>query len=596
MLALKSNLEGFITMNKQKKYFLPVLLLGNLLCMMDTSIMTIILPKLQSAFNESLTSLSWALNIYTIFFAALIIPFGGLAERIGRNKFVFGSLIVFGIGSLLSGLASDLKWMLLARAIQSIGAAGIIPTSMVIGLEHSTQANRNKIVAALAGVQGLAVALGPAIGGVIAEFWGWRWVFLINLPLVALDLLLFFRAFSLKHELTNKTAIDWLGAVLSMTMLFCLSLGLIQGNKWGWQSLPIILLLGGAALLLIGFLFWEKSQKNPMIDLTLFKSRNFNGASLALVLCNYFLGGMAVLIPTFLTRVQGESELKAALLITPYSLAVMFSVIATSLVIKRINNKLLISLGFLTIALSYYLLGNLKVTDNYHQLIIADIILGIGYGLVAATANILAVADFHGSKLTASQSVANVLRQVGMVLAIAIFTAALSANISTAKKHTFNYAKQQIQILHFSSKQKNLLTAKIKKRLAPNNTQLEQNGQQFKTVRPQISKTAQQKLVKQAYQQQLELFSQKNKLLPTKIPKIVKVQIKQTVEKNVKSAIRQQEQHFKQQLAQLIHRIKTKLKQQLTAAFLNIYSTMFWGALLALLIVPIFKFEHQKEL
>jgi MFS family permease len=157
-------------MNHQNYKFLPVLLLGNLLCMMDTSIMTIILPQLQSAFNESLSNLSWALNIYTIIFAVLIIPFGRLAERIGRNKFVFGSLIIFGIGSLLSGLAPNLSWMLAARAIQSIGAAGIIPTSMVIGLENSNQVNRNKVVAALAGIQGLAVALGPTIGGIVTHF------------------------------------------------------------------------------------------------------------------------------------------------------------------------------------------------------------------------------------------------------------------------------------------------------------------------------------------------------------------------------------------------------------------------------------------
>lgn len=435
-------------MNHQNYKFLPVLLLGNLLCMMDTSIMTIILPQLQSAFNESLSNLSWALNIYTIIFAVLIIPFGRLAERIGRNKFVFGSLIIFGIGSLLSGLAPNLNWMLAARAIQSIGAAGIIPTSMVIGLENSNQVNRNKVVAALAGIQGLAVALGPTTGGIVTQFWGWRWVFLINLPLVLLDLVLFLWVFPLKNESTSKTSIDWLGAGLSMTILFCLSLALIQGNKWGWQSSVIISLLISSELLLIVFLVWEKSQKNPMIDLSLFKSRNFNGAGLALILCNYFLGGMAVLIPTFLTKIQGESELKAALLITPYSLAVMISVIMTSLAVKKINNQLLISCGLLTIALSYYLFAHLNVAANYRQLIIADIVLGTGYGLVAATANILAVADFHGSKLTTSQSVANVLRQIGMVLAIAIFTAILTSNVQSAKQKTATYAVQQLSLIH----------------------------------------------------------------------------------------------------------------------------------------------------
>ncbi|MFT8447456.1 MAG: MFS transporter [Liquorilactobacillus nagelii] len=579
-------------MNHQNYKFLPVLLLGNLLCMMDTSIMTIILPQLQSAFNESLSNLSWALNIYTIIFAVLIIPFGRLAERIGRNKFVFGSLIIFGIGSLLSGLAPNLSWMLAARAIQSIGAAGIIPTSMVIGLENSNQVNRNKVVAALAGIQGLAVALGPTTGGIVTQFWGWRWVFLINLPLVLLDLVLFLWVFPLKNESTSKTSIDWLGAGLSMTILFCLSLALIQGNKWGWQSSVIISLLISSELLLIVFLVWEKSQKNPMIDLSLFKSRNFNGAGLALILCNYFLGGMAVLIPTFLTKIQGESELKAALLITPYSLAVMISVIMTSLAVKKINNQLLISCGLLTIALSYYLFAHLNVAANYRQLIIADIVLGTGYGLVAATANILAVADFHGSKLTTSQSVANVLRQIGMVLAIAIFTAILTSNVQSAKQKTATYAVQQTQSLNFSTSQQAKLKFTIRKKLLNNQTQFKQK---FKFSKIAINQNKEQRLINQIYYRQLQILSVRDQLAINKLPPKIKNQLKVQVVRNVKMTIIQKEEKFQKKLGKLVRRTKVELKNQLSTAFLNVYAVMFWIALSSLLIIPLFKFNYQPK-
>lgn len=218
-------------MNKIK-YVLPVLLIGNLLCMMDVSIMTIVLPEIQTAFNESLTNLSWTLNVYTIVFASFIIPFGRLAEKFGRNKFVFTGLIIFAVGSLLSGISTNLSFMLVARGIQSIGAAMIIPTSMVIGLELSNQQNRNKTVAALAGVQGLAVALGPSIGGFVAQYWGWRWVFFINVPLIVIDLIVFPMVLSLRHEQTQSAPIDWTGALLSVVMLFSLSLGLIKGNTW----------------------------------------------------------------------------------------------------------------------------------------------------------------------------------------------------------------------------------------------------------------------------------------------------------------------------------------------------------------------------
>ncbi|WP_395320062.1 MFS transporter [Fructilactobacillus frigidiflavus] len=185
---------------KKLKYVLPILLLVNILCMMDVSIMTIVLPEIQSAFNESLSNLSWAINIYTIIFASLIIPFGRLAERVGKNKFVFTGLLIFGTGSFLTGIAGDLPFMLFARAIQSTGAAMIIPTSMVIALELTNDDSRNKTVGALAGSQGLAVALGPAIGGVVSQYLGWRWVFFINIPLILLVLIIFPLVLPLRKE------------------------------------------------------------------------------------------------------------------------------------------------------------------------------------------------------------------------------------------------------------------------------------------------------------------------------------------------------------------------------------------------------------
>lgn len=581
-------------MNKIK-YVLPVLLIGNLLCMMDVSIMTIVLPEIQTAFNESLTNLSWTLNVYTIVFASFIIPFGRLAEKFGRNKFVFTGLIIFAVGSLLSGISTNLSFMLVARGIQSIGAAMIIPTSMVIGLELSNQQNRNKIVAALAGVQGLAVALGPSIGGFVAQYWGWRWVFFINVPLIVIDLIVFPMVLSLRHEQTQSAPIDWTGALLSVVMLFSLSLGLIKGNTWGWDS-PIILGLFATAFVSLPlFILLERKLKLPMINMNLFHSRNFNGASISLVLCNFFLGGMAVLIPTFLTRVHGQSELGAALLITPYSVAVMFSVIITSLLVKKINNKLLIGLGFTLIGISYYLLANMDLSQNYNQLIIAAILLGVGYGLVAATANILAVADFHGPILTASQSVANVLRQVGMVLAIAIFMTVLSTNIDTAKQRTLNYGESQIRMLNSTATLKSKLQRKIHSKLNPNSTNVTKVKGSLKFKGAKISQAKRSALISQSNDHELALVATKEKLPVKAIPAKLKSQVLKNVSATVSQTITKKENDLDHQLKSLIAHIKHQLKVHLNHAFLNVYANLIWLPFLSLLVIPIFDFKtHQK--
>jgi hypothetical protein len=301
---------------------------------------------------------------------------------------------------------------------------------------------------------------------------------------------------------------------------------------------------------------------------------------------------MAVLIPTFLTKIQGESELKAALLITPYSLAVMISVIMTSLAVKKINNQLLISCGLLTIALSYYLFAHLNVAANYRQLIIADIVLGTGYGLVAATANILAVADFHGSKLTTSQSVANVLRQIGMVLAIAIFTAILTSNVQSAKQKAATYAVQQTQSLNFSTSQQTKLKFTIRKKLLNNQTQFKQK---FKFSKIAINQNKEQRLINQIYYRQLQILSVRDQLAINKLPPKLKNQLKVQVVRNVKMTIIQKEEKFQKKLGKLVRRTKVELKNQLSTAFLNVYAVMFWIALSSLLIIPLFKFNYQPK-
>lgn len=580
-------------MNKLKGV-LPVLLLGNLLCMMDVSIMTIVLPEIQSAFGESLTELSWALNVYTIIFATLIIPFGRLAEHFGQNKFVFAGLVVFGLGSLLTGLSPNLTWMLVARAIQSIGAAAIIPTSMVIGLDLSSQANRNRVVAALAGVQGLAVALGPTVGGIVAQYWGWRWVFFINVPLVILDLIVFGFVLPLRHEKTVTVKIDWLGALLSMVLLFSLSLGLIKGNAWGWQSTIIMSLFTLTTVSFIAFLAWERHTAHPMVDLQLFRSRNFNGASLALILCNFFLGGLAVLLPTFLTRVHGTSELTAALLMTPYSITVMVTVILTSLVIRHVNNKLIVASGFLLMGISYVLLGRIPLGSNYRQLIIADILLGLGYGLVAATANILAVADFHGARLTSSQSVANVLRQVGMVLAIAVFTTLLTSNVTHAKRETLAVAYTQVsRLANVTATQQHRLNQKLQRRLNPNSTSVTSTKTKFKPTTITVSTAARQQQVHRIYQQQLLSISTAKAVPVTLIPLTAKHQLQRSITIAVNRKITQRVHQLNRELTELTQRIHRSLKYHLNHAFLNVFGVLSWVPFAAILMVPIFKFRHN---
>ncbi|TPR13162.1 MFS transporter [Apilactobacillus timberlakei] len=577
----------------KKKFILPVLMLATILCMMDVSIMTILLPDIQTAFNQILENLSWTINVYTIVFATLIIPFGRLAEKIGQNKFVFIGLIVFGTGSFLSGFSSNLPIMLCARFIQSVGAAAIIPTSMVIGISHFSVKNRNKVVAALAGSQGLAVAIGPSFGGTIAQYLSWRWAFYINVPLVLIALIIFACILPMHNEKTNNAKIDYIGSILSMITLFALSLGLVQGNNWGWSSLLTISLFIGSAGAFILFLIVELKSSHPMIDMYLFKSRNFNGASLALILANFLLGGFAALIPTFLTRIHGQSELNAALIITPYSIAVMFSTITSSLLVKKLNKKLFIGAGFIIMAIGYYFLSIMNVSKNYHQLLIGAIALGLGYGMVAATANILAVSDFKGSLLTDSQSVSNVLRQVGIVIAIATFMTLLSGNVRNAKQNTLNYAKSRVANLNLSTSVKRKINNKLDHKLNPNSNNVTNVKNSVSFDGEKISQKQRETKINDVYNDKLTLLAFKNNVSESKIPQAMKTKLKGIIMQKVNNKINDTLRKDNYKINNLLHDIKHHAKHQLNKSFLDIYKVMLLIPIIALLVLPIFKFDKK---
>ncbi|MBA1435165.1 MFS transporter [Bombilactobacillus bombi] len=305
-------------MSRKKALIIIIMAVGTFFCMLDTTIMTIVLPEIQSGLNVSLDSLSWAVNLYTIIFATLTILFSRLAEIRGKNKYFIIGLILFTVGSILSGMSNNLSFLLFGRVVQSFGAATILPLAMTISLAQVTVEERNKIVALLGGAQGFAAALGPTIGGMIAQYYGWRWVFYINVPFLLLTIIVAPFVLPIKQETKLSEKIDLLGSILSMVMLFSLTLTLIKGNSWGWSSSTIIGLILTAIVSFILFIITELKVSEPMINLTLFKSRNFNGASLSLILCNFFLGGFAITMPTFLVKTQSKSELHAALLMTPY--------------------------------------------------------------------------------------------------------------------------------------------------------------------------------------------------------------------------------------------------------------------------------------
>lgn len=286
-------------MKKKQIIILVTMALGIFLCMLDTTVMNIALPAIQTGLHTDLNTLQWALNVYTITFAALTIPLGRIGDQVGRHKVYVLGLILFFIGSLLSASSSTIALLIAGREIQSIGAAIIFPASMTIGINSVELSKRNQAVVILGITQGLATAFGPTIGGLITQFWGWRGIFYINIPLVLLAIVMCLLLLPLRKEKIVRARLDVTGMLLAILTLFSLTLALVQGSTWGWTSDKILCLFSGFVVSLSLFIWRESRTSDPMIRLDLFKYRHFTGAVVVTVLSGIFFVGMMVLMPSF---------------------------------------------------------------------------------------------------------------------------------------------------------------------------------------------------------------------------------------------------------------------------------------------------------
>ncbi|PEM25953.1 MFS transporter [Bacillus wiedmannii] len=427
--------------------------LGIFLCMIDTTIMNIALPAIQSSVNTSLEKMSWILNVYTMTIAVLAIPLGRVADIFGKAKMYILGLIIFGGGSVLCAFANTGDFLIFSRFIQSIGAAILFPTSMVIGVSAMPLAKRHVALAILGVTQGLSAAMGPVIGGIITQNFGWRWVFFVNVPICILGIILCCIMLQIKNEERIISKIDWVGLLLSSTAIFSFTLILVKGNTWGWQSNIALSCYAISTISFILFVLVERKIHNPMVNLKLFQDRMFVGASIVVILSNLFLIGVTVLLPTFLTKIQARTEIEAAFLVTPISAMIFFVSPVAATLIKKLGKVTIILSGFLVMCFSYYWLQMIDVNSTNIEIIIPCMILGVGYGLVVGPITVLSASSFEGELLTASQSVVSMLRQVGIVLAVAIFVSNLTHNLAVNKENVYRYAEEKVHNIHVSSAQ-----------------------------------------------------------------------------------------------------------------------------------------------
>lgn len=562
-------------MKKKQIIILVTMALGIFLCMLDTTVMNIALPAIQTGLHTDLRTLQWALNVYTITFAALTIPLGRIADQIGRHKVYVVGLILFFIGSLLSATSSTVALLIAGREVQSIGAAIVFPASMTIGINTVELNKRNQAVVVLGITQGLAAAFGPTIGGLITQFWGWRGIFYVNIPLVLLAIVMCVYLLPMRKEKVVRAKIDVIGMLLAIATLFSLTLALVQGSDWGWTNSKIIFLFISFAVSFGLFIWRESSTSDPMIRLDLFKYRHFTGAVVVTVLSGIFFVGMMVLMPSFFTKVQDYTELEAALMITPASVMVFLLSPISGLLLKKVGSRLLIATGLFLLAVGYVVISVMN-PNLYWQFAVACILIGAGYGIIIGPITVLSAGDFTGELLTASQSVTGVFRQIGTVLAVAIFVSALSTNLGIAKDQVWSTAQNEI---------KKVSVSHVKKQQVLQITHKNLYGEKNTTAanHPAVSSRAESKIIQSETKQYLVNHN------GTQWPDAIKKKIRKEITAIVKIKVK----NVNRQVANYHENIIKIVKQKMTQAFIKPYQVAMPFAWLML--VTVFIFEKTKR-
>jgi EmrB/QacA subfamily drug resistance transporter len=414
-----------------------VVVLGAFMAQLDLFIVNIAFPSIAHDFpGTSSSSLSWVLNAYAIVFAACLVPAGRLADLIGRKRTFELGVMVFALGSAGCAAASSVPVLVIARVVQAIGAAMVIPTSLGLLLHVFPASERAGATGAWASGAAIAAAAGPPVGGLLVLL-SWRWIFLVNLPLAAIALV-GSRAISpeVRHPEAGSRP-DLPGIAVLIAGISSLVLAIVEGQTWGWGSAAFVLVLAASIVLLAIFLWRCDHHPSPIVELHLLKLRPFAVANAAML--SFYIGFGTMLLGSvlFLTGVWHERTLIAGLQFAPGPLVVALISGEVKRVVARFGPRAVGVAGSLLMAAAgLWWALRLGATPNYAGAFLPGMIVGgLGVGLTQATLYGVIAGVLPPNRFATGSGVLNMSRQIALALGVAILIAILGSAPGVAQFH-----------------------------------------------------------------------------------------------------------------------------------------------------------------
>jgi EmrB/QacA subfamily drug resistance transporter len=405
---------------------------GLFMIMLDNTIVNVALPSIQDSLGLKVSELEWIVTGYALTFGALMLTGGKLADLFGRRLIFVIGLAIFTASSLACGLANGAEMLIAARVVQGVGAALMNPATLSIITVTFPPRQRGMAIGIWAGVSALALAIGPLVGGLIAQHINWNWIFYINIPVGLIGIAAAYAFIDESRDTSHEQRPDLPGLFTSALGLFALSYGLIEANTYGWTSARILTAFAIAAVSLGAFVLLELHQRLPMLELGLFKNRVFAGANTVMLLVGLAMFGVFFYVSLYVQQVLGYSPTQAGASFLPWTMLIILIAPMAGKFSDRVGPRPFVTSGMVLLAGSLVLFARMGLHETFWGLLPAMILGGVGMSLAMAPVTAAAMSSVRADKAGVGSAVLNSMRQVGGSLGIAIMGAIVAAGVSSA--------------------------------------------------------------------------------------------------------------------------------------------------------------------
>ena len=415
----------------RKWWTLVAVCVGTFMLLLDVTIVNVALPSIQTSLHASFSDLQWVVDAYALMLAALLLTTGSLADLFGRRLIFMIGLVIFSFSSLLSGLATSPLWLNLARGAQGIGGAAMFSTSLALLGSAFQGRERGTAFGVWGAITGLAVAVGPVVGGALTTGLSWRWIFLVNVPIGVVAMVVCWLRVD-ESKLPGAQRPDLIGAVTFSGALAALIYALIKGNSKGWGSTVIVGCLIGSVVLLIAFLVAEYVQRDrAMFDLRLFRKPTFTGGLITAFALSAGLFALLLYITLYVQDVLGYSAFQAGLRLLVISGGIMLTSTIAGRLTTVVPIRFLIAPGLALVGVGLLLMRGLDASSGWTHLIPGFIVAGAGTGLINPPLASTAIGVVEPQRAGMASGINSTFRQIGIATGIAGLGALFSHSVRT---------------------------------------------------------------------------------------------------------------------------------------------------------------------